>query len=304
MQATLKFREGFWRLADPKISLASMSSIFLGACAAASAGRINYFWLFLTIIGIFAVEVAKNASGEIFDFDSRDDQAVAEKDRSPFSGGKRVLVDGFLTRRQAIAIALVSYFVGIVVGLLIVLFRESVILWYGIVGIGLAYFYHASPLKLSYRGLGEIAVAIAYGPLICVGTYLVQRSEITLQVVVVALMQGLLIANFLLINEFPDYEADKHAGKRTLVVKFGRHAATRLFTWTFGITLLLLLFLPLIGFSLWLWLGCMALPAAYNATTRLLHDHEHVPNIIPAQANTLLTFLLFAFGAGIGFLIS
>ena len=60
------FRAGLWRLADPKISLASMASIFLGTCAAAAAGRIDVPWLLVTIAAIFAIEVAKNASGEIF----------------------------------------------------------------------------------------------------------------------------------------------------------------------------------------------------------------------------------------------
>ena len=62
--------KGFQRLADPKISLASMASIFLGTCAAAAQGPLQVGWLAITILGIFAIEVAKNASGEVFDFDS------------------------------------------------------------------------------------------------------------------------------------------------------------------------------------------------------------------------------------------
>ena len=304
MKASLNFRAGFWRLADPKISLASMASIFLGACAAASAGEINFFWLFLTVIGIFAIEVAKNASGEIFDFDSGNDQAVVDKDRSPFSGGKRVLVDGYLTRQQDIGIAAGSYLIGSLIGLAIVIFREPFILWLGIIGVSLAYFYHAPPFKLSYRGLGELAVAVTYGPLICIGTYLVQRGEVTTEVIAVASILGLLIANFLLVNEFPDYAADKFAGKKTLVVKLGRKRASRLFAGTFGLALLLLLLLPPSGFPFTLWLGAIAAPSAYSAASRLLRDHEIVPNIIPAQGSTLLTFLLFSLGAGIGFLFS
>ena len=88
---------GFWRLADPKITLASMSSILLGVAAAVHSGAQAWGWLVVIVIGIFAPEWAKNASGEIYDFASGADQAVAEADRSPFSGGKRVLVDGLLT---------------------------------------------------------------------------------------------------------------------------------------------------------------------------------------------------------------
>jgi len=296
------FWQGFWRLADPKISLASMASIFLGACAAAGVGKIDIFWLILTILGIFAIEVAKNASGEIFDFDSGNDQAVTEKDRSPFSGGKRVLVDGILNRNQVFGIASVSYLIGIVIGLMIVVYREPLILWIGMLGVGAAYLYHAPPLKLSYRGMGELTVALCYGPLIATGTYLVQRGDVTPQILAVSSILGLSIANFLLINEFPDHDADKFADKNTLVVKLGRNSAARLFTWTFILALLGFISLPLIGSPLTIWLGAIAIPTGISAATRLSRDPETVSNIIPAQANTLLTFLLFALGAGIGLL--
>ncbi len=111
-------------------------------------------------LGIFAIEVVKNASGEIFDFDSGTDLAVAEKDRSPFSGGRRVLVDGLLTRRETITISAVGYLTGSTAGFWIVAAREPRILWIGLVGLGCAYFYHATPLKLSYRGFGELAVGV------------------------------------------------------------------------------------------------------------------------------------------------
>ena len=61
------FFQGLWRLADPKVSLASFASMLLGASLAARAVSISWWWLALTVFGIFALEVAKNASGEIFD---------------------------------------------------------------------------------------------------------------------------------------------------------------------------------------------------------------------------------------------
>lgn len=147
--------KGFWRLADPKISLASMASIFLGACVAAAHGPLHYGWLAVTILGIFAIEVAKNASGEIFDFDSGADLAVAPSDRSPFSGGKRVLVDGLLTHRETAVISLIAYLIGVGAALLIVAEREPKVLWIGVAGVVCAYLYQAPPLKLSYRGWGR-----------------------------------------------------------------------------------------------------------------------------------------------------
>ena len=141
------FWRGFWRLADPKISLASFASIFLGACAAASAGTLHFGWLAVTVLGIFAIEVAKNASGELFDFNSGNDQAVQAEDRSPFSGGKRVLIDHLLTKGQTAGIALVGYLIGGIAGLAIVLGREPSVLLLGILGMCLAFFYHAPPVR-------------------------------------------------------------------------------------------------------------------------------------------------------------
>ena len=103
------FAAGVWRVADPKITLASVASMLVGAAAAAWQGGIAWGWLLLTVLGVFCVEAAKNASGEIFDWDSGADQAVREDERSPFSGGKRVIVDGLLTRAQTAIVAIQAY---------------------------------------------------------------------------------------------------------------------------------------------------------------------------------------------------
>ncbi len=297
------FVAGFWRLADPKISLASMASIFLGTCAAAAVGPIDFRWLALTVLGIFAIEVAKNASGEIFDFDSGVDQAVAPEDRSPFSGGKRVLVDGLLTRKQTMAIAAVAYGFGIVAGLAIVIWREPLVFWIGVVGIICAFFYQAPPLKFSYRGVGELAVAICYGPLICIGTYLVQRGKIDNAPLLASIPLGLLIANFLVINEFPDARADATAGKRTWVVQLDRRNASRLFAIIFALAFGLLALLPVFGLPHLILLGAVAIVPAVAATYRLWKSPDETAKIIPAQANTLIAFLLYVIGAGVGFLV-
>lgn len=129
---------GVWRLIDPKISLASLASMFVGVCAAAREGPLEWGWFALTVLGILALEAAKNASGEVVDFDSGTDLAVAAEDRSPYSGGKRVLVDRLLTRGQTKRVAAAGYVLGGAAGLAITLLREPGILWLGVAGMGLA----------------------------------------------------------------------------------------------------------------------------------------------------------------------
>jgi 1,4-dihydroxy-2-naphthoate octaprenyltransferase len=134
------FAAGFWRLADPKITLASAASLLVGLSAAAQAGTIHWGWLLVTVFGIFAIETAKNASGEVFDWDSGTDRNIALEDRSPFSGGKRVLVDGLLTRKETWFIAAAAYVIGIGAGLSILWLREPSGLWFGLAGVALAWF--------------------------------------------------------------------------------------------------------------------------------------------------------------------
>ncbi len=297
------FGLGLWHLVDPKISLASMASLFLGACVAAAEGPLHWGWLALTVFGVFCIEVAKNASGEIFDFDSGADPGVAREDLTPFSGGKRVLVEALLTRGQTIGIAGVTYLLGIAIGMVIVLYREPMVLWLGIIGVGAAYSYNGFPLKLAYRGLGELTVAFCYGPLICSGTYLVQQGTLTLPVIALSLPLGLLIGAFLWINEFPDIHADRQANKKTLVVRLGTRQASRVFVIILVTAAILLAELPLFGFPKSIWLAGIAIPPAFMAARRLWVDYDKAQRLVPAQAQTLLAFVLFAVGGGIGLLV-
>jgi 1,4-dihydroxy-2-naphthoate octaprenyltransferase len=298
------FGAGFWRLADPKITLASMASILLGAAAAVHVGAAAWGWLALVVLGIFALEWAKNASGEVYDFDSGADQAVSESDRSPFSGGKRVLVDGLLTVRETWAIAIAGYAICIAVGLVIALLRAPAVLWFGLAGVALAFFYHAPPLKLSYRGWGEAAVFVAYGPLICAGTFLVMARELAPWVIWLALPLGLLIAAFLWINEFPDYRADAGAGKRTLVVRLGRKRAADAFLWLVVAAFVLLLVSLAFGVPRGALGALIAVVPATSAVRSLRANPESTPRIVPAQARTLLAFVLYAVGAAAGLVLT
>ena len=300
------FAAGLLRLADPKVTLASMAAILLAACAAAASGPLPWGWLAVVALGVFAVEAAKNASGEVFDFDSGTDERVSDADRTPFSGGKRVLVDRLLTRRQTWAIAAAGYGLALAAGLLVVVVqRDARILALGLLGLVLAWTYHAPPLRLSYRGLGELAVGLCYGPLLVAGTHLVLRRELAWPPVLAALPLGLLIAAFLWINELPDATADAASGKRTLVVRLGRRRAARAFALLLAAAFLLLAALVAAGrLPVPALLGLLAaLPAARAARLAIAHAEES-RRLVPAQAATLLSFLVYAAATGVGLLLA
>jgi 1,4-dihydroxy-2-naphthoate octaprenyltransferase len=295
------FSEGFWRLADPKISITSAASMSIGAALAAQQGQLSWFWLGLTALALFCFEVAKNAWGDIYDYDSGTDLAVAAEDRTDFSGGKRVLVDDILSRRQTWAIAACFGCTGIVLGLVIAIVREPAVLWLGLLAVPLAWSYHGPPLQLAYRGLGELDVALCYGPLIATGTYLVMTHDFSTTVIWASLPLGFFIAAFLWVNEFPDFEADKGAGKNNLVVRLGKLRASRALPLIYlgGLGLLLAaVFRAVLPNS-----ALLGLVGAVPATLTVYwvwRDPETFYRHKPAQPLALLAFVLLAAGIAIG----
>jgi 1,4-dihydroxy-2-naphthoate octaprenyltransferase len=112
------------------------------------------------------------------------------------------------------------------IGILLLVLRGSpALLAIGIVGFIVGLGYTAPPLKFVYRGLGEIAVAVGFGPLMLLGAYVVQtRGVLTWEPVIASLPIALLVALILYVNEIPDRRGDARAGKRTLPVRLSKSA--------------------------------------------------------------------------------
>ena len=130
------------------------------------------------------------------------------------------------------ALAAAFYLVAAAIGLVLLALRPSAaLLVIGVVGIIVSLGYTAPPLKLVYRGLGEVAVAVGFGPLMLLGAYVVQTGgALTWEPFVASIPIALLVALILYVNEIPDRRGDARAGKRTLPVRFSRddrdHRAT------------------------------------------------------------------------------
>ena len=168
----------------------------------------------------------------------------------------------------------------------------------------LAWFYHSGPVRLSYRGFGELAVAVAYGPLVVSGTYLVQTGTMTAPLLHASIALGILVAAFLWINQFPDFEADLSCGKLNLVVKLGRDRAMLAFAGILagGYLWLILTTLSYPDSRGLLW-GLLGLPPALFSAWKLRESKGITRELIPAQVACLASFVLMAIGAGLGYLL-
>jgi 1,4-dihydroxy-2-naphthoate octaprenyltransferase len=288
------FWKGFWLLVYPKIWITSTLPFLVGtALAYGMTKQFNLYWFLVSLAGLYFIEIGKNAANDLVDYLSGADLAVAEENITPFSGGRnRVLVNGYLNLQDAAAITVVMLIIGSLFGLYITFCREAQIFWIGSAGLFLAYAYSLPPFKLAYRGLGELAVGIAFGPLIVSGAFVIQAHFLTWEVFWVSLPIGFLVVNILLINQYPDYEADKSCNKRNWVVRLGKARGLRVYSLLFALAYLSLALLFLLTKNpLWL-LTFVSLPLAVRAVRTAASALNNISEFIGANVNTFYIYQL------------
>ena len=203
---------------------ATIVPVTLGILIAASHGSFDLVAALLTIIGASFVQLGLNVANDVFDTMSGADDANVTPTK--FSGGSRVIQYGLVSLRQMATLSTVFYVLAGVIGLILLATHGSTaLLVIGVVGFIVSLGYTAPPLKFVYRGLGEIAVALGFGPLMLLGGYVVQtRGALAWEPFVASIPVALLVALILYVNEIPDRRGDARAGKRTLPVRFSRTA--------------------------------------------------------------------------------
>ncbi|MEJ6950952.1 UbiA family prenyltransferase [Natronospora cellulosivora (SeqCode)] len=294
LSSRMRIWKGFWQLADPKIWIASTIPMLVSAAISYNTtGTFNFYWFFWTVLGIYLIEIGKNAINEFVDYNSGVDQYVEKEERTPFSGGKKTIVDGRLSVFEVKIISVISLLAAVLIGLYIVIVRETGVFWLGLIGFALAISYSLPPFKLAYRGLGEITVGLTFGPLIMIGTYLVQTNTLTNHVILISLPFALLITNILWINQYPDYNADKKGNKMNWVVRLGRKKAVFVYEFLFLSSYISIIVL-FVYFKNPLWLlPFISLPLVIEAIKTARKYYDNIPKLLSANAKSIQIYQLF-----------
>jgi 1,4-dihydroxy-2-naphthoate octaprenyltransferase len=193
--------------------------IAAGAAASAWDGSFPWARTALALVGLVALHMAVNILNEWSDMRTGID---LETERTPFSGGSGTLPAGGMGLKTALVFGLVCAGAGLVIGVWFLWKVGWVLLPIMIAG---AVAVLAYTDFLARIGIGEIAAGFGLGAGPVIGAALVQGGGWSTAASAASIPAFFMTFNLLLLNEFPDEEADRKGGRRNLVILFGRKTA-------------------------------------------------------------------------------
>ena len=276
--------------ARPKTLPAAIIPVMVGTALAAAHRTADPGKAVICLLFALLVQVGTNFANDYFDF-------VQGADAPGRVGPRRAVAAGLIAPPTMLRATGLVLGVAFAVGLLLVREGGWILLPVGVMSIICALAYTGGPFPLGYHGLGDVFVFVFFGLVAVDATFYVQAGGLAPDATSCAAAIGLLAANILVANNYRDAETDARAGKKTLVVRFGKKFAV----WQYGLSHGVALFCPaaliLYGYRWPVLLPLVLAPWAAGLTRRLATSRT------PAEQIALLGATA-AYLAGFGILLS
>ncbi len=254
----------------------------------------NWFDAILVMLGALSAHISVNLFNEYSDFQTKID---FKTERTPFSGGSGMLAKGFLQPGQVIAAAIGTLLFSAVVGVYFTFTAHWSILVISLIGAIAIVFYTSF---LARYMLGEFIAGLALGTLVVIGSFVALFASpemslsqaMPLELILISIPPGILTSLLLLINEFPDVEADKEGGRYHLVIRFGRGKSAYIYTAGMILTFVILALIPILGItSNWLLLALLPFPLGIRAAVGAIRHGGDIPKLIPYLGMNVMVVL-------------
>ena len=264
---------------------AAIIPVVVGTAVAAAHGREHFSTAAICLVFALLVQVGTNFANDYFDY-------IKGADTAARVGPRRAVAAGLVspqTMRMATGVVLGAAFL---VGLLLIREGGWILLPIGLASILCAIAYTGGPFPLGYNGLGDVFVFIFFGLVAVDTTFFVQTGYVGADATSCAAAVGLLAANILVVNNYRDVTTDTAAGKKTLVVRFGRKFALWQYALSNAVALLCPVALLLDGYRWPVLVPLVLAPWAVRLTTRLQKSRAPAEQIelLGATAKFLAAF--------------
>ena len=277
----------YWAATRPAFLTLTVVACILGAALAQFHHATDFVLLLWAMLGAMLLHAAANVINDVADAHNGTDSAN-ERRLFPFTGGSRFIQNQVLTIQQMTLFGGGLLLAATAIGAYLWWQRGSGVVLWGLIGAGLAWAYSMPPLRLNSRGFGELCVWLGFA-LLPMGCAWVAGAPLSSTVLAAGSSFGGLAMVLLYLNQFPDREADRLAGKRHWVVRLPLAVAAAgygvLVAIAYAILLSAILYQIL---PVWTGLAALPLPLSLFAWQQLLRHAAQPQALRPAIIATLL----------------
>lgn len=185
---------------------------------AAKGYKIDLFLSFLGLIGIFLAHLSVNMLDDYFDwkkgavatYKNLEAQGLVPENNKCF-----YFTQNLVSPLQVFIVALLMAAIAFLIGVFIASKVGVSVILIALVTAALGFFYSASPIKLSYRGLGEPVIALIFGPLLMTGAYLTAGAHLDKFILLISSIMGIWVMNIGYVHALSDFDSDLKVGKKS-----------------------------------------------------------------------------------------
>jgi 1,4-dihydroxy-2-naphthoate octaprenyltransferase len=280
----------------------SLVPVVIGSCLAFTKQYFSLSGFLLALMGVGAIHLAANLLNDYYDASGSDPINLRV---TPFSGGSRVIQNGELRASTLLRMSIFFLALALASAICLIGAGRFFVIPLGLLGLFAGWSYSAPPLQLMSRGWGETVIFFAFGPLVTLGAYYVNSGVLSLESFVIGFPHGFLITGVIWINQFPDYQADKEAGKKNLVVRLGPELSKYLYCLIIMLSFIsIILLVAIIEIHYLVMLAFLSFPVALRAMRIVWREYLSHDHLVPAQALTIQTIIIQGLLLSLGLFLS
>lgn len=204
----------------PQSLLPAFTAVALGAVS----GHFSWLAAVVSIVGIAAAHLGMNLADDWFDYRVHSGE-MRQKHASEGVRARMVkypyLTSGEATTGELMAVIVILLGIAACCGITVAMMKGWGILWFALAGFLLGLSYSGAPLRLGFRGLGELVIFLMFGPLLMTGTFYAVSGVISADILWISSAVGLLVTNIVYSHSIMDAEHDIKAGKFTMAHLMG-----------------------------------------------------------------------------------
>ena len=287
-------RWGIWlEAARPRTLPAAVAPVLVASALAWHDRLFSASASALCLLFALLVQIGTNFANDYYDF-------LKGADTAARVGPRRAVAAGLVSPATMRGAMLGVFALAFAAGLGLLPWGGPRLLVVGVASIACGTAYTGGPWPLGYHGLGDVFVFIFFGIVAVCTTYFVQTGTVTLEAGLAAVGIGVLAANILVVNNYRDAETDAAAGKRTLVVRFGRRFARGQFASSLGAAFAVPLIFIARGNRPWIALPWLLMPLAWSHARRLREGRTPAELIaLLGDTGKFLALYALLFAAGV-----